>query len=87
MELNPLFVNLVAAAAIVVGLAIAAWWIIGLYWMHTRRSEKELPEVELPANLHEVFTGVPPVLIIFFIFIGLSLVLYVLYIWLGGINY
>lgn len=87
MELNPLFVNIIAWAAMVSGLAAAAWYVIGLYWVHTRRQEKELPEVELPANLHEVFTGVPPVLVIFFIFIGVSLIAYVLYIWLGGLNY
>jgi hypothetical protein len=87
VELNPLFVNIIAVIAMITGLSIAAWWLIGLYWIHSRKHEQELPEIELPANLHEVFTGVPPVLIVFYAFIALSLVSYVLYIWLGGITY
>jgi hypothetical protein len=55
--------------------------------VHSRKVEEELPEIELPAHLHEVFTGVPAALIIFYAFIAASLVVYVLYIWLGGITY
>lgn len=87
MELFSLFVNLIAISAIIAGLAIGAWWVIGLYFVHSRKEEKELPEIELPAKLHEVFTGIPSVLILFYAFIALSLILYVLYIWLGGLVY
>lgn len=87
MELFPLLVNLLAIAAIITGVAIGGWWIIGLYGVHTRKEEKELQEIELPANLHEVFTGIPPVIVIFIAFIFGSGLLYVLYIWLGGISY
>ncbi len=87
MELNPLFVNVIAVVAIVTGIAIALWWIIGLYFMHTRREEDELAEIDLPGDLHEVIPGVPAVMTTFYIFIALSLVLYVIYIWLGGITY
>ena len=87
MELYPLFVNFIVAAAVIAGISFAIWWIIGLYWVYSRREERELPEIELPANLHEVFTGIPPVLIAFIIFIFASLILYVAYIWLGGITY
>ncbi|MDO8683403.1 MAG: hypothetical protein Q7N50_07980 [Armatimonadota bacterium] len=88
MDYFPLLANLLAVIAIVTGLAIGAWWIIGLYSLHTRREEKELPEVELPANLHEVFTGIPAVLWIFYAFIAISSIAYVLYIWLvRGVSY
>lgn len=87
MELNPLLVNIMAAVAIVFGLGLTAWWIVGLYWIHSRKEEKELPEVELPAHIHEVFTGVPPVLIIFYIITAVSLIGYVFYIWIGGLSY
>jgi hypothetical protein len=87
VELYPLPFNLLAIAAIVSGIVIATWWIIGLYGVHTRKQEDELPEIELPAHLHEVISGIPPVLIIFYLFIGLSLVLYVIYIWVWRISY
>ena len=87
MELIPLFVNVLALVAMAFGLAIAAWFVVGLFWVHSRREEQELPEVELPGNVHEVFAAVPPVLVAFFLFIALSAVAYVLYIWLGGITY
>ena len=87
MELNPLTSNLLAIAAIAAGLLLAGWWVIGLYSVHSRKEEKEMREVDLPGHLHEVTSGVPLVLIVFFTFIGISLVGYVLYIWLGGISY
>lgn len=87
MELSPLIPNLIAIAAIITGAAIGAWWIIVLYGVHSRKEEKELPEVELPAHLHEVFTGIPPVIVVFIAFIFGSGLLYVLYIWLGGTSY
>jgi len=88
MELvSPLLINLLAVVAILSGLALAAWWVVGLYWMHSRRQEEDLPKVELPDRLHEVFAGTPPVLVIFYIFTAISMGVYVLYIWLGGISY
>ncbi len=76
-----------AILAALVGLVIAAWWIVGLYWMHTRDVENKLPHVDLPADLHEVLTGIPLALTIFYIFTALSLVGYVLYIWTSGVAY
>lgn len=87
MDFFPLLANLLAVAAILGGLALGAWWIIGLYWVHSRKQEEELPEVELPERLREIFTGIPAVLVIFYIFIGVSMLGYVVYVWLGGIRY
>jgi len=88
MELvSPLLVNVIAVAAIIFGLILAAWFYISLYWMHSREVEEKLIDVSFPAELHEKLTGIPPTLVIFYAFIMLSLVVYVLYIWLGGISY
>jgi hypothetical protein len=87
MELNPLYPNIIAIAAMVAGLLVGGWWVVSLYWLHSRREEKELPEIELPGHIHEVFFGVPPAMIIFLVFIGVSLISYVLYIWLAGVRY
>ena len=87
MELNPLYANMVAVIAIVAGLVIGAWWIAGLYWVHSRRQEKELPEAELPANLHETSTGIPSVLVMFYVFIIFVAIAYVLFAWLSGARY
>jgi hypothetical protein len=87
MELNPLYPNIIAVVAMVAGLAVGAWWVISLYWLHSRKDEKELPEIELPGHIHEVFGSVPPAIVIFIVFIGISLISYVLYIWLAGVRY
>lgn len=87
MELNPLLSNIIVVLAIITGLAVGIWWIISLYFMHTRKSEDDLPEVELPGDLHEVVAGIPAALVVFYAFILVSLVGYVVYIWLGGITY
>lgn len=87
MELFTTLVNLIAWAAIAVGLLIGAWYVIGLYWVHGRREEGELPEISLPGHIHEVFTGIPAALVIFYIFIAISSISYVAYIWLRGISY
>jgi len=87
VELNHFFVNMIAVVAILVGLGLAGWWIIGLYGIHSRREEHELPEVDLPGHMHEVVSGVPPVLWLFYALMFATLVLYVLYIWLGGVSY
>ena len=87
MELNPLFVNLIAIASIIGALLLGAWWIIGFYGVRNRANETELSESDMPGSAHETSTGIPPVLVIFYIFMGLSMLLYVLYIWLGGVSY
>jgi hypothetical protein len=88
MELtNPLLMNILAITAMVSGLLIAAWYIVGLYWVFDRKVEEELPEVELPGHIHEVFTGTPPVLILFYVFMVIAMALYVTYIWAGGISF
>lgn len=85
--LNPKFANLIAIAAIVLGLILAGWWVTALYGMRTRDEEDKLPQTAFPADIHEGSAGVPPALRAFYIFIALSLIGYVLYIWLGGISY
>lgn len=88
MELvNPLLVNLMAIAAIAAGLALAAWWIAGLYWMQSRQDEEKLRQIKFPAELREAASGIPAALVIFYVFMGLTLIGYVLYAWLGGVTY
>ncbi len=87
MELYPLLVNIIAIAAIVAGIAVAVWWVIALFWMHSRKEEAELPELEVPTGIKEVISGVPMALIIFFTFVGLTMICYVLAVWLGGVTY
>lgn len=76
-----------ALAAIIAGIAMTAWWVIGLYWIHSREVEEELPKVGFVQGIQEVLTGAPLALMIFFAFMFLSMVGYVLYIWQGGISY
>lgn len=87
MELNPLLTNIIAVLAMITGLAIGAWFIIALYAVHSRRQEEELPEVSLPGHLHEVISGAPAALVIFYTFTVVVMILYVIYIWLGGLSY
>ena len=88
MELvSPIFVNTIAVLAMIGGVALAAWLIIAFYAVHSRKAEHELPEVELPGHIHEVAAGVPLAIILLIIFMAISMVSYVLYIWLGGITY
>ena len=88
MELvSPWLTNAIAVIAIVTGLVGTAWWIIGLYGMHNRKEEKELPEIELPAHLHEVMSGVPLALVLFYIFTGITLIAYVVSVWIAGVSY
>jgi hypothetical protein len=87
MELERLLTNLVAVASIILGLGVGIWLLMSLFWIHSKRQEHELPEVDLPANIHEVFTGVPPALVVFYIFIMVTGIGYVAYIWLRGISY
>ena len=83
----PELVNIIAIIAMIAGLLFAGWWFVGLYGMRTRKSEQELPEVDLPAHLHEALTGVPPFLIIFYAFVAVCLVAYVLSVWAFGVTY
>ena len=87
MELSKPLMNLIVWLTVIAGLAIGAWYLIGLYWMHSRREEKELTEVDLPGDLHEVFSGVPPAMTIAYVFVFIFGIAYVIYIWQGGITY
>lgn len=88
MELiSPLFVNLIAVAAGITGLLLAAWWIVSLYWLHSRDAESRLSKIDLPDELGEVLSGIPASLVAFYLFIAMAMVAYVLYMWLGGISY
>ncbi len=80
-------VNLIAYIAISAGILLALWWIVGLYAVHSRKKEHELPHVDLPGHLHEIETGIPPVLIIFFILFAIAMVSYVLCVWAFGVSY
>ena len=80
-------VNVIAWIAIVSGLLLAIWWLVGLYGVHTREQERRLPGIELPDRLHEKIAGIPPFLMIFFIFTGICLISYMLAAWLAGVSY
>lgn len=82
MGLNPLFVNLIATAAMLAGLALAGWLAAALFAVRSR----EANDAE-PGRRHEAFLSVPPALVIFYVFMFIFGVGYVLYIWLGGISY
>jgi hypothetical protein len=87
MELDPVFVNIIAIIAIIGGLAITGWWVFAQFNAHSRKKEEGLPEIKLPADLREVITGVPLALTVFYIFVFVTMIIYVLYIWLGGVTY
>ena len=86
MEMFPRFVNLIAALAIVAGLGVVAWWLIGMYGMRDRGSRREIDDGEPLTHAHED-ARVPPVMIFFIAFIAVSMIAYMLYIWLGGVRY
>jgi hypothetical protein len=87
MELDVGLTNLVAIAAIALGLAVGGWFVIALYWLHSRQQEDELPEIDLPGRLHEVFAGIPVALTLFYLMTASFSVGYILYIYLKGISY
>lgn len=88
MELiNSQLNNLIAVVAIFAGLIISIWWVIGLYGMRNRNSEDDQPKEDFQPEAHESGTSVPTVLKLFYAFIALSMILYVLYIRIGGISY
>lgn len=83
MELNPLFVNLIATAAMLGGIALAGWLLIAVFAVRIRREE----EANGSVGSHENFLKVPSALVIFYVFMAIFGVGYVLYIWLGGVSY
>jgi len=76
-----------AIATLIMGAIVGAWYVIGLYAVDRRADATIVPEDELPGHEHEKEHRVPPVLTIFYGFIVLSMIAYVLYVWLGGIRY
>lgn len=80
-------VNIIAVLAMVVGLALTGWWAMGLLSVHSREQEEQLPSLQAPAGIEEKLTGIPPVLTTFFVLIGVSLLGYILAIWLTGATY
>ena len=79
--------NIIAIVAIIAGILLAVWWLVGLYAVQSRKQEHELPEVDLPADLHETISGVPTFLWIFILLTGVTLVAYVLSVWITGVSY
>lgn len=80
-------VNVIAILAMATGVGLTAWWLVGLHGIKSRSKEHELPHVELPAHIHEVETGIPPVLVIFYVVLGVSMIAYVLSVWAFGVTY
>lgn len=83
----PGLVAIIALIAIVGGILFAGYWLMGLYAIHSRKVEQELPEVELPSHLHEVFTGLPWFIVLFIVGIGICMVAYVISVWAYGVSY
>lgn len=79
--------NIIAILAIAAGLLFAGWWAIGLLSVRTREQERERPEIDAPDGLREKLNGIPPVLMIFLIFTGVTMVAYILVTWLAGVSY
>lgn len=79
--------NLIAWLAMITGIVFAGWWAIGLFAIHSREKELELPEIDAPDGIKEKFTGIPPVLVIFLTFVGITLVAYIAAVWLTGVTY
>jgi hypothetical protein len=80
-------VNIIAVLAIIAGLAFAGWWAVGLFAVHSREAEAELPEMDAPDGIKEKFAGVPRVLVIFLACTAVAMVAYVLSSWLTGVSY
>ena len=80
-------VNIIAVLGIIIGLVFAGWWTVGLFSIRTREQEQEGPEIDAPDGLREKLNGVPPVLTIFIIFTAVTMVSYILAIWLTGVSY
>jgi len=83
----PGLVTIIALIAIVAGLLLGVYWLMGLYAVHSRKQEDELPEVELPSHLHEIFTGLPIFVTLFCIGIAVCMIAYVLSVWAFGVSY
>ncbi len=78
---------MIVVLAILAGIAISVWWLVAVFWVHSREKEKELDHIELPDEITEVLTGIPPALWIFYVFIAITMLGYVLGIWLSGATY
>lgn len=88
MELvAPGLTNIIAWLAMLVGVVFAGWWAVGLLRIRSREEEQEGPEIEAPAGLREKLNGVPPVLVIFIVFVAVAMVGYILAVWLAGVSY
>lgn len=79
--------NILAILSFLIGAAFAGWWAIGYLAVRSRESETHLPEIDVPGDIKENFTGIPPVLTVFLIFSGITMVAYVLAVWLTGVSY
>jgi len=88
MELvSPMLLNIILGLAIITGLAISIWWVISLYWLRGRDEESESTQISLPGGIKEEQAKVPPSLIVFYVFIAVTMIGYIIYAWLGGITY
>ena len=88
MELiSPPLVNIIAVMAIVSGLLLALWWYVAVYRMHSRRAERELPQLQMPARIRESPSGPPTVLVVFYIFTAVAMISYVICVWAFGVSY
>lgn len=88
MELvAPGLTNIIAWLGIAIGLVFSGWWAVGLFSIRTREQERERPEIEAPARLREKLNGVPPVLVIFIAFTAVTMISYIIAVWLTGVTY
>ena len=88
MELvAPGLTTIIAVLAMLVGVAFSGWWAIGLLRIRSREEEHKGLEIEAPAGLREKLNGVPPVLIIFIVFVVVAMIGYILAVWLTEVTY
>ena len=88
MELvTPGLANIIAYLAILLGVLLTVWWVVGLYRMNSRQAEDHLPQLDSPAGIGEVESRIPAFVTTLIIFVGISMVAYVLAVWLTGVSY
>jgi uncharacterized membrane protein YqhA len=75
------------AIMIVFGIVLAWVTYIALYGARSRRAEAQDEMIEFPADLKEAGAGVPVVLVLSYVFIGLTLIGYLFIMWLTDISY
>lgn len=78
---------MIAVLATLAGIAVAVWWLIAVFRVHSREKENELKHIDVPDGISEVMTGIPLALWIFYAFIAIGMLGYVLGIWLSGATY